>query len=192
MFTAAEFARGIKGAIGFLQRDPAAPTCFENTAEACLRSFRIMLLVAPLHAILMLIRYSYVITPADDLDIFAVETLRYIVDWLLFPVVFFEIARRRNWLALYPRYISALNWVNVPAMAIAVVGLAVAILVPASVAELIRLALQALFFFWFLQASRAVLNIGWGIASLLLIVNWVPSIFVSLIVDRYLGIAAIP
>ena len=26
-----------------------------------------------------------------------VEALRYVVDWLLFPVIFFEIARRQNW-----------------------------------------------------------------------------------------------
>ena len=51
--------------------------------------------------------------------------MRYVVDWLLFPVIFYEVARRRGWLDRYPRYISALNWINLPAMVVAIVGLAV-------------------------------------------------------------------
>ena len=59
MLSAAEIARGVKGALGFLQRDPTAPQHFDNTMEACLRSFRVMALVAPLYAIYLLIYYAY-------------------------------------------------------------------------------------------------------------------------------------
>lgn len=178
----------MQGALGFLQRDPAAPANFENTAEACVRSFLVMVLVAPLHAALMLIRFSHVSVTAGEFEIIAVEALRYVVDWLLFPVLFYEIARRRNWLGLFPRYISALNWVNLPAMIVAVIGVVLATLAPNAVGELIRLALQALFFYWFLVTTRGVLNVGWGMAALLLVVNWAPSLFLSLIVDRFLGV----
>jgi hypothetical protein len=34
-----------------------------------------------------------------------------------------------------------------------------------------------------------VLGATWPVAALLLIVNWVPSLFLSLIVDRFLGVA---
>ncbi len=189
MLSAVEIARGMQGALGFLQRDPAAPSYFENTVEACVRSFLVMVLVAPLHAALMLIRYSHVSVAAGEFEIVAVEALRYVVDWLLFPVLFHEIARRRNWLGLFPRYISALNWVNLPAMIVAVIVVVLTTVVPAAMGELIRLALQALFFYWFLIATRSVLNVGWGPAALLLVVNWVPSLFLSLIVDRFLGVA---
>lgn len=188
MLSAIEIARGIQGALGFLQRDPAAPTYFENTAEACVRSFLVMILVAPLHAALMLIRYSYVSVAAGELEIIAVEALRYVVDWVLFPVLFYEIARQRNWLGHFPRYISALNWVNLPAMIVAVIGIALTTLLPGAMGEVIRLALQALFFYWFLVTTRLVLNVGWGPSALLLVVNWVPSLFLSLIVDRFLGV----
>ena len=53
-----------------------------------------------------------------------------------------------------------------------------------------RIGLQGLFFYWFLVTTRMMLGATWPIASLLLVVNWVPSLFLSLIVDRYLGIAA--
>lgn len=190
MLSAVEIARGMQGALGFLQRDPAAPSYFENTAEACVRSFLVMVLVAPLYAVLMLIRFSYVSVTSGEFEIIAVEILRYVVDWLLFPVLFYEIARQQSWLGLFPRYIAALNWVNLPAMIVAVAGVVLATLLPVAMADLIRLALQALFFYWFLVTTRSVLNVGWGPAVLLLAVNWLPSLFLSLIVDRFLGVTA--
>ena len=71
----------------------------------------------------------------------------------------------------------------------AVIGIVLTTLVPTAMADLIRLALQALFFYWFLATTRGVLNVGWGPAALLLVVNWVPSLLLSLIVDRFLGVA---
>lgn len=188
MLSAGEIARGTQGALGFLQRDPAAPSYFDNTVEACLRSFQVMVLVAPLHATLMLIRYSQVTAVADEFEIVVVEALRYVVDWLLFPVLFYEIARRRNWLDRFPSYIAALNWLNFPAMIVAVIGVVLATLLPNALGDLIRLGLQGLFFYWFLVTTRAVLSVGWGLAALLLVVNWAPSLLLSLIVDRFLGI----
>ena len=118
MLSAAEIARGVRGALGFLRRDPTAPQHFDNTMEACLRSFRVMALVAPLYAIYLLIYYSDVTVTADETEIALAEAIRYVVDWLLFPVIFYEVARRRGWLDRYPRYIGALNWINLPAMVV--------------------------------------------------------------------------
>jgi hypothetical protein len=179
----------MQGALGLLKRDPVAPAYFDNTLEACVRSFQVMILVAPLHVTLMLLRYANVTAASDDLEIVLVEMLRYVVEWTLFPVLFYEIARRRNWLNRYPRYIAALNWVNLPAMIVAVIGVVVASVMPPLPGELMRIGLQALFFYWFLVTTRMVLGATWPIAGLLLIVNWVPSVFLSLIIDRFLGVA---
>jgi hypothetical protein len=183
----AEISRGVQGALGFLKRDPAAPLAFANTMEACLRSFRVMALVAPLYVIDALIRYADVEVPADTLDIVVVEAISYVVNWLLFPVLFYEIARRRGWLDRYPRYIGALNWINLPATIIAIVGIAIGIVAPVAVARLIEIAIQALIFYWFLMTTRMVLGTDWLISMVLLIVNWVPSILLSVIVGRYVG-----
>ena len=37
MLNAAEIARGIQGALALLKRDPASPSYFHNTLEACVR-----------------------------------------------------------------------------------------------------------------------------------------------------------
>ncbi len=188
MLSAGEIARGMQGALAFLQRDPAAPSYFENTAESCLRSFLVMILVAPLYAIVLTILYSNVTTTAEGWEIVGVEALRYVVDWLLFPVIFFEIARRQNWVGLYPRYISALNWVNLPLMVVAVVAVILASILPTAAAILIQLGLYGLLFYWFLAVTRSVLKASWLQSFMLLLVNWVPSRFLSVIVDRFLGI----
>ncbi|HEV3490789.1 MAG TPA: hypothetical protein VG224_09265 [Reyranella sp.] len=191
MLSAAEIARGVKGALGFLQRDPAAPQHFDNTMEACLRSFRVMAVAAPLYAIYLLISYSDVTTTADETEIALVEGLHYVVDWLLFPVIFYEVARRRGWLDRYPRYISALNWINLPLMILAVIGSALAAVTPAAVAIIIDLGLKALVFYWFLMTTRMALGVSWPISVVLLVVNWMPSLFLSLLVARYLGVVPV-
>ena len=191
MLSSSEIARGTEGSFKFLQRDPAALHYFDNTLEACLRSFRVMALAAPLYAIWLLLRYSFEVqAQADEVEIAFVEGLHYVVDWLLFPVIFYEIARRRGWLDRYARYITALNWVSLPAIALMVLGKAVGLLVP-PIGDVLEFLLQILLFYWFLTVTRMALQVSWPISILLLVVNSVPSFFLTIIVDRFLGASAI-
>ena len=73
----------------------------------------------------------------------------------------------------------------------AVVGVAVEAVAPAAVAVILDLALRALFFYWFLVTTRMTLGTNWLISVVLLIVNWVPSFFLSLLVARYVGIVSV-
>ena len=127
-------------------------------------------------------------TTADEGEIALVEGLRYIVDWLLYPVIFYEIARRRGWLDRYPRYISALNWINLPAVILLLISESVTALAPPAVAALLQIALQILFFYWFIMVTRLGLGVGWLLAAILMVVNWVPSYFLSVLVNRFLGV----
>ena len=188
LLSAAEIARGVHGALAFLRRDPAAPLRFDNTAEACLRSLRVMVLVAPLYVLFRLIGYSNFHVAAEPIDVIFVESMRYVVDWLLFPVIFYEVARRRGWLERYPRYIGALNWSNLPATVIAVIAAGVESLAPIPVAAIVDILTKALFFYWFLVTTRIALGADWVMSLVLLVVNWVPSVLLAIIVARYVGL----
>lgn len=188
MLSVAEIARGLQGALGFLKRDPAAPGHFDNTLEACLRSFRVMAVSAPFYALYVLINYASVNFEADTVDVVFIEAIRYVVEWLLFPVIFYEAARRRGWLDRYPRYIGALNWINLPATVIAAAAVAVELVAPPAVAVVIDIGLRALFFYWFLVTTRMTLGTDWMMSVVLLIVNWVPSFLLSFLVARYVGV----
>jgi hypothetical protein len=192
MLTSAEIARGSQGAVKFLWRDLSAPFHFDNTFEGCLHSFQVMLLVAPIYAFYLVVHYADLSVEADDGLIVLAEGLRYVVDWLLFPVIFYEIARRRGWLERYPRYIAALNWINLPAVVLLLVGESLAEIAPPTVSALLQIGLQVLFFYWFIMATRLALGVNWLFAIILMIVNWVPSYFLSLIVNRFLGVSFTP
>jgi hypothetical protein len=187
VLTSAEIARGVQGALGLLQRDPSALLKFDNTMEACLRSFRVMLVAAPFYALYALVNYANVTVEAEMLEVVLIEATRYVIEWLLYPVLFYEVARRRGWVDRFPRYIGALNWINLPATVIATAGVTVESLAPGMVAVVIDLGLRALFFYWFLVTTRMALGSDWLISVVLLLVNWVPSFFLSFIVARYVG-----
>ena len=192
MLSQAEIARGSRGAVKFLWHDVSAPFHFDNTFEGCLHSFQVMLLVAPIYAFYLIVHYADLTVEADDGLIILAESLRYVVDWLLFPVIFYEIARRRGWLERYPRYIAALNWINLPAVVLLLVGESLAEIAPPTVAALLQIGLQILFFYWFMMATRLALGVNWVLAGVLMVVNWVPSYFLSLIVNRFLGVSFPP
>lgn len=191
MLSIAEIAQGVRGALAFLRRDPTAPLAFDNTMAGCLRSFRVMAVAAPIYALYAVVKYSSVPLPLDTAEVVLVEGLRYVVDWLLFPVIFYEVAGRRGWLERYPRYIAALNWVNLPAIAIALASSLVQTVAPLGVAVVLDLAVQALFFYWFLMVTRIALGTDWLLSMALLALSWVPSFFLSFIVARYLGVLAV-
>ena len=192
MFAKGEIARGTQGALRFLQRDPAAPFHFENTPEACLRSFQVMVLVAPIYMLYLMISYSRLNTIADTGEVALVEALHYVVDWLLYPWLFYEIARWRGWLDRYPRYIAALNWIGLPAIVVALIGSSIASIAPTAVAITLDLALRALFIYWFIMATRLTLGVSWLYAVALAVVNWAPSLILSRIVDGILGVGFTP
>jgi hypothetical protein len=155
--------------------------------EACLRSFRLMAVTAPFYVVYSLIRYADLTVAIDTFELLAIETMSYVINWLLFPVIFFEVARRRGWLGRYPRYIAALNWTNLPGIVIAILAIAIKMIVPVAVGGILEIALQALFFYWFLVITRLALGADWAMSVVLLAVNWIPSFLLLVIVDRYIG-----
>jgi hypothetical protein len=190
VLSAAEITRGVQGALGFLRRDPAALLSFDNTMEACLRSFRLMAVTAPFYVVYSLIRYANLSVTIDTGELIAIETMSYVINWLLYPVIFYEVARRRGWLDRYPRYIAALNWTNLPGIVIAIAAIVIKLIVPSAIGGILEIALQALFFYWFLVITRLTLGTDWAMAVVLLAVNWIPSFFLLIIVDRYIGVLA--
>jgi hypothetical protein len=190
VLSAAEITRGVQGALGFLRRDPAALLSFDNTMEACLRSFRLMAVTAPFYAVYSLIRYANLTVTIDTGELIAIETMSYVINWLLYPVIFYEVARRRGWLDRYPRYIAALNWTNLPGIVIAIAAIVIKMMAPTAIGGILEIALQALFFYWFLVITRLALGTDWAMAVVLLAMNWIPSFCLLIIVDRYIGVLA--
>ena len=81
-------------------------------------------------------------------------------------MIFYEIARRRGWLERYPRYIAALNWINLPAVILLLVGeFGGGARAADGRAALLQIGLQILFFYWFMMATRLALGVTWLLAA---------------------------
>jgi hypothetical protein len=148
-----------------------------------------MILAAPVYALYVAVHYVPTEVAADAIEIAFAEALHFVVDWLLYPVIFYEVARRRGWLDRYPRYIGSLNWINLPILIVVLVFESLALLIgPNALISVLGVALQGAIFYWLLMAARLMLGVGWGTAVVLLIVNWVPSYLLLVLVNRLLGV----
>jgi len=72
-----------------------------------------------------------------------------------------------------------------------VMGAVLMAVAPSGVATLVSLAVTAVIFYWFLMATRLILGVSWPMAGLLLVVNCVPMMFISLIINRILEVTVV-
>ena len=158
VLSAAEITRGVQGALGFLWRDPAAPQHFDNTMEACLRSFQGDgpggAALRDLSPAVLFERHEQRRRDGDRPRRGAAlrRRLAAVPGDLLRDRPPPRLARSLS--ALY----RALNWINLPAMVLAIVGVAISTVAPTAVAIILDLGLQALLFYWFLTATRMTLG----------------------------------
>lgn len=117
-----EIVDSIDGVIGLAVQDPVAPRRFHVSAEGFWNSFLSMGLVAPFWLAMIAKQRSLLAerAPADantyaDLPLAAylgVETLFYVLGWILFPVAMISVCRRMGLMGNYVPFIIARNWMN--------------------------------------------------------------------------------
>ena len=190
MLTLPEIINSTRGTYRLLRFDPAGSAYFDNTVDAFWRSFRVMVLVAPIYLIVRLIAYQDYKTDASEVEVILVETLYYVIQWFLYPVLLWEAARFLDLQRNYLRYVVAVNWIN-PSLILLVLLVAVM----REIAPVIHVALVIGFWMllaiWFTAATRLVLGAGWGITVALFAVDIVLSESLSLFMHRILGLERI-
>lgn len=110
MPTIVEFVYVLRGLGRLVQFDAGGLGYFDRSIEGFWRSFRVALLVAPLYAILIPLDLELIQPTAGWQHIMITEILAYIISWLLYPLVAYEICRLIGREAEYPGYIVVYNW----------------------------------------------------------------------------------
>jgi hypothetical protein len=110
MPTIVEFVYVLRGLGRLVQFDVGGLGYFDRSIEGFWRSFRVALLIAPLYAILIPLDLELIQPTAGWQHIMITEILAYIVSWLLYPLVAYEICRLIGREAEYPGYIVVYNW----------------------------------------------------------------------------------
>jgi hypothetical protein len=110
MPTFVEIGYAVRGLWRLLQFDPGGLEYFDRSIAGFWRSFRVALLVAPIYALLIPYRLEMIEPTVGWQQIIVIQILIYIVSWLLFPTVAYELCRWMRREEEYPGYIVAYNW----------------------------------------------------------------------------------
>ncbi len=150
---------GIYGALRLARLDPGAMSYFERTPAGFWKSFFAAVIVAPGFAIIIAYELGQVEIEieAGALRLFLVETLAYVLGWVAFPVLVYQICEATGRRDEYIGYIVAFNWSKVIQMAVLLpaIGL-IALGAPAGDGGwLLRLAVSflILFYEWFITRT---------------------------------------
>lgn len=105
-----EFVYVLRGLRRLVQFDIGGLGYFDRSIEGFWRSFRVALLIAPFSAIVIPYELELIKPTVGWQHIMLTETLSYIVSWVLYPTVAYEICRFMSRETEYPGYIVVYNW----------------------------------------------------------------------------------
>lgn len=166
MLTRPEIAAGIYGAWRLAHFKPDGIRWIDGSLAGARRSFWVALLVLPAALVLMTLRFSIFTPRADELRIVLVEVISYAIGWTAFPVIGHLAARVADRLHHFPRLVAAYNWSNVLQIAVLVVAAPISHggILPGPIGQILGLVVQAALLAYLAFVIRTALDVPWGAA----------------------------
>ena len=185
-----EIIRSLYGALHLARGDTGGMAFFNATEQGFWRSFTAAILIAPLFALLLTIRYHVNEAGVSLLRFTAIETIAYVVSWVAFPLLLFHLTDILGTGHRFIRYIVAYNWASVLQN---LLYLPFALLVEAHLVQgagstffgIILLGL-VLLYTWFV--TRTALEVTNLLAAGLVMIDHVLSIFINTITQGMLRV----
>jgi hypothetical protein len=109
---------GIYGAWRLARLDAGAMSYFDRTVAGFWNSFFAAVIVAPGFAIIITYELAQVELEAGVLRLFLVESIAYVLRWIAFPVLAYQVCEVIGKREAYIGYIVAFNWSKVIQMAV--------------------------------------------------------------------------
>ena len=191
-----EIARSLTGAWRLFLGRPDGMRFFDTSVDGFWRSFRAIILVAPLYGLTALADRQHLLTdadPADDLtntQFWAAKALTLGLDWVTLPIVLGLIAGFIGIRRGYPGYVVARNWATalmvIPFAAIALLDL----LGLASPTVLVLPSLVALIatFRMSFEIARKALGVGFDVAAAFVVFDFLVSLAIVMTANQLFGI----
>jgi hypothetical protein len=108
-----EILRSLYGAYRLARFDAGGLTHFDATPGGFWKSFFAAVIVAPLYLILLAVRIENGPADIESARLLAVESIAYVIGWVIYPLVMATVARLIDRERHYVRYIVAYNWTSV-------------------------------------------------------------------------------
>ncbi len=188
MLSAQEAATSLYGAYRLARFDARAMTYFETSLAGFWRSFFAAVIVAPMFAVVLVMRYAAGGTGVDGVRFAAVEAIAYVIAWVAFPLVMVSLARLLDREERYLGYIVAYNWAAVlqNGLYLPLVMLGVAGVIPAETAGPLSLIALLLIFVYGCFIAKVALDVGAGTAVALVALDFVLSVFIGIVASSML------
>jgi len=185
-----EIIRSLYGALHLARGDTSGMAFFNATEQGFWRSFTAAILIAPLFALLLTIRYHVNEAGVSLLRFTAIETIAYVVSWVAFPLLLYHLTDILGTGHRFIRYIVAYNWASVLQN---LLYLPFALLVEAHLVQgagstffgILLLGL-VLLYTWFV--TRTALEVTNLLAAGLVMIDLVLSIFINTITQGMLRV----
>lgn len=172
---------GLYGAWRLLWLDAGGLRYFNNSLEGFWRSFYAAVLVAPLMAIFLAVRYGGMETEISVLRFAAIETVQYVMLWVAFPLAMVGIARAIDRSRNYLVYIIAYNWATVWQNVVFLPGIVLISMgvVGGPAGQFLSYALVAAVLAYVWVVTRLALGVGGGMATMLVLVDLALSFVIN-------------
>lgn len=105
-----EIVASLYGSWRLARFDRTGMAYFDKTVEGFWRSFFAAILVAPLYAVMLGVRYAAAGEPGDPMRYGLVEALSYLVSWFAYPVVMLSLTEALDCRDRFVGYMVAYNW----------------------------------------------------------------------------------
>ena len=175
-----EIASAVYGTYRLARRDPGGLAFFDRSSEGAVKSFYAAVIVLPIHVFLTTANKWEFLQKADMPTWLALESVFYVIEWTLFPVLMITITRWIDRWNRFPDFLVAYNWSHIIIIAawLPLQSLRLADLIPLPVFHMLGLGLLGvvLYYRWFF--FKVSLDVTGGMAAALVASDYVLNLVV--------------
>ncbi|MEO8557709.1 MAG: hypothetical protein ABI439_01515 [Rhodospirillales bacterium] len=171
MLSGRELALGIVGAWRLVRADRSAMLCFDLSPRGFWRSFWLILLLAPLQALLVAINLTELGIDPIPAQAVLLEAGIYVLDWLLLPAVLSEIALRRGRIPQFASFTIAYNYAQVLLGALWLTVIALSSLLSPGGAAFLQLGALGLSLFYQYRIARIAFELERPLAAMVVLLS---------------------
>jgi hypothetical protein len=179
----AEIREALAGVVRLWRGDAAGFQGFDRSLDGFWRSYTAALLGLPAHALLLLANRGNVAAPIDSAHDIVIEAIAYVLTWIAYPLVMLAVCDRLGRASRFFDYMVPYNWATLAGFVVFAAATLLQGVLPQFIGGVLMLVALAavVHLLWFI--ARESLQIGTGLAILIVILDFSLTLVVSGIAD---------
>ena len=176
----AEIMTSLFGAWCLFKFDPSGMRYFNHTADGFWRSFSAALIALPMFLVLSILHTTY--AEAGRSTGIGLHLLRYVLGWVVFPIVMVCLVQVLERRGQFASYIIAINWLAIPQWTLVLVVSYLGTALGGIVGDLFVLSLLMLLLYYDYFVTRLVLDLGFGKTILVVVIGLLLAVLLDALI----------